>query len=522
MASYHYNPFSNESSLSQWNRHLQQSAYYDDLKSAIESQASSYQAQFERASSIVSSSIESASRQQAEAIDDAARQQAKAAAQAADVVVGTLERGFANLSSGLSNINRSIEQVGMMLDWRLSQMVDQQRISNLLLENIAHLLRIPDVQKERQHYIEQGFKHYKNAALDPDFYQDALENLLEAEKREKTDYIVLHRIGMIYLYAPKLVDLAKAEEYLRKAAKYAVVESNSNAQRAFNILAGDIGQALAGQSTPTEAIKAIAAEAYFQAGVTCYAQGKFSDAVELSSKAFSLLPTLLEAGFMKAKSLAAAGNEAEAAKVIEGVIKAERFYAVKTAADGDLAPKLQIQSLLSRLRDDAVRQAKERLDRCKRCKTAITLNSQAMKLLSDIERLVGRNTYLDALIALDQLTRKHLWEDTSVSSTPIEESIEELIRMEEERLQFFIEHSKRLEEEARLKPKEERQQAEPKREQQRIISQLLAQAHAEYERQSKKWFGKDYRQAVFLFEEAAKLGSEDAKKWIQFLKSNMK
>jgi len=536
MASFHYNPFSSESSLNQWNRYLQQREFHNDLKAAIKSQTKAYQVEFQKASAILSSSIDDAAHRQVNAIDNAARQQAESIAQAADVIVGRLEGGFSDLSSKLSDIDASVEQVGIkleqlgvMLDWRLSVMIDQQRISNLLLENIALLLRIPDVQKERQYHVEQGFKHYKNAALDLDFYQDALENLLEAEKREKTDYLVLHRIGMIYLYAPKLVDLIKAEEYLRRAAKYGIVESDLNAQRTFNILAGDVSKRLAQQSSAPETIKAIAADSYFQAGVACYAQGKFADAIELSGKAFSLLPALLEAGFLKAKALAACGDETQAANIVESVIKAERFYAVKTAADGDLAPKPVVQTLLRKLRDDAVRQAKERIEKCK---AKLLPKSEAAPLLFELEPLIERNTYLDALTALDGLTRERKWQTAPPNSSFSIESFissrweskskrhENKAQKQEERARLDAEIQRLVEEQR--KQKQIKQQAEAERLLQEQINQLMSQAHAELEQQNKRWFGRDYRQAITLYEQAARLGSEVARRQAEELKARIK
>lgn len=338
MANFVHNVASGENYYSQWKRYIQQTEHISDITSAIKSQSKSYETQIKQASEIVSSSLDEVSRRQVEAIADAA-----------GMIVGRLDQGFSDLSEGLFDVERSVDRLATMLDWRLSQLVDQQRISNVLLGNIAQLLRIPDVQKERQYFIEQGFKHYKNAVLDSDLYENALENLLEAEKRERTDYVVLHRIGMISLYSTKMLDLPKAEDYLRRAAKYAVVESDPNAQRIFNILLGDLSKPLLEQSIPPDAPKMIAAESYLQAGIACYAQGKFADAIALSGKAFSMLPTMLEAGFMKAKAIAANGGDAEAAELLEDIIKAERFYSVKTATDGDLAPKSTVQALLAQL-----------------------------------------------------------------------------------------------------------------------------------------------------------------------------
>lgn len=141
MAHFVYNAFSGESSSSQWSNYLQERQYYSDVSSAIKAQTKSYQADIQNASATLSASI-----------NDAAVLQAAATTNAAAAVVSSLDQGFAEIAGELDQLNS-------MLDWRLSVTIDQQRISNLLLENVALLLRIPDVQKERQYYIEQGFKH---------------------------------------------------------------------------------------------------------------------------------------------------------------------------------------------------------------------------------------------------------------------------------------------------------------------------------------------------------------------------
>ena len=328
-------------------------------------------------------------------------------------VVDHLDTGFENLQRGLSEVNFNLRNLGSMLDWRLALVTDQLAVSNLLLENIALLLRIPDIQKERQYYIEQGFKHYNNARINPDLYQDALDNLLEAEKREKTDYVVLHRIGLIYLYAPNSVDLYKAEDYFRRASKYAAVESDPDSARLFNILAGDVKSRLSDQSTEVQTINLVAAESFFQTGVACYAQGNFSEAALLCGRAFSLAKSLPEAGFTQAKALAALGDAQGASDVLESVIAVERYYSAKAVADKSLADLPEVQSLLLRLRDEAVKQARDRLSSCR----GQLLDTPAAPLIPDLEQLVDRNSYLDALTVMDELAKKrgfwklpfHVW-----------------------------------------------------------------------------------------------------------------
>ena len=147
-------------------------------------------------------------------------------------ICGALYSGFSGLQAELEKVTKELQGVNQRLDLVL----DEARTSNLLQENMAELLRIPDSQKQRQHHIEMALKFLKNALKDQDLYQDALRELLEAEKLMHADYFVLHRIGMIYLYVPSLGNPEKALDYFSRAGKYALVESHPDAARLSNIL----------------------------------------------------------------------------------------------------------------------------------------------------------------------------------------------------------------------------------------------------------------------------------------------
>lgn len=294
-----------------------------------------------------------------------------------------------------------------------------------------------------------------------------------------------------------MLDLSQAEVYFRKAAKYAVVESDPAGQRAFNILAGQANSSLAGQSVTPDAIKRIAGDSYFQAGIACYAQGKFADALELSSRAYRLLPSMLEAGFLKAKALAATGSEIEAAETAQGVIQAERFYAVKTVADGDLASKSTVQQMLLQLRDDAVARSKQRIGQCR---ASMITQSEADLILRELEALVQKNTYLDALAALDGLTAKRSWKASFLwgGRKPEDQSIEEFVPLES------VESERHREEEALNKRRHD-------------VEELMFRAWSAEAEQNSKWFGKDFREAIVLYGKAAALGSEEARASIKRL-----
>lgn len=413
MASFVYNHYRSDKvfdlaeSQKQWYDYLQKKEFHDDLTKSLKSEGESYRKELQRNAELASKDMNALRQEFSQASErqlEAIHEQTRAISESADMICGTLDEGF-------SEVTGRLDDISAMLDWRLSAVEDQLRISNLLLGNITLLLRVPDFQKERQYYIEQGFKHYKNATLDSDIYEDALKNLLEAEIRETTDYVVLHRIGMIYLYADKeeILNLTKAEEYFRRAAKYAIVESNPDAQQTLNLLAGDTRQHLSAQATTPEAAKAVAAKAYFQAGVACYAQGKFDEALQLSSKAFSLMPTFLEAGFIGAKSLARLGKPGKSAEVLYPLIQTDRFYSIKTVSDADLATQPEVQTMLQQLRNNAIHEASEKIARIKQ---EILPDSQAKPFIPEIENLLSKKTYLDTLKALDELTKKRNWDTT--------------------------------------------------------------------------------------------------------------
>ena len=406
MATFYYNHFSNESRESQWSRYIQNQSYVEDMNKFFRDNTRQQTKDF-------SGIISQQTREYNESIREASREQVLAIQESTNAVCGTLNAGFELLSDNLQDISFSIDELrsevsamSSMLNWKLSLLIEHQRITNLLLGNIAVLLRIPDIQKERQYHIEQGIKFLKNALFDNDFYEDSLNNLLKAEKIEPADFFALHRIGLIYLYSPKHYNLKKAEEYFKKAAKYAVAETNVGASIATNYLVGDLNKNLAEQTPTIDSIKLQAAESYMFAGRSCYVQGKLTEASDYAYKGFSLVPQLVEAGFTQAKALAANNSDEQAAIVLEKVINTDRFYSLKTLSDLDLCPKQSIRTLLKKLQKEATDKAKATLHYCKE---QIINSSSATEYLNKVERLINKNTYLTSKKATDLFEKVKDW-----------------------------------------------------------------------------------------------------------------
>ena len=135
-----------------------------------------------------------------------------------------------NICAGLSDISKELSA----LNRRADILIEQQRMTNLLLQNVVELLKIPNSEKERQQAITNGIRFLANASINPELFKDALEEFLKAENYQKQDYFVLHRIGCIYLYSEEDLAPDKAMDYFVRSAKYAKVESDPNAVRMAN------------------------------------------------------------------------------------------------------------------------------------------------------------------------------------------------------------------------------------------------------------------------------------------------
>jgi hypothetical protein len=221
---------------------------------------------------IISDEIFQASNQQVSAITNLENQ--------IGAGMNLLQNKLSDISSELNFLNRNNEIL-----------IEQQKLSNLLLQNISELLRVPDSEKERQHAIELGIKFFVNAKKDADLYDDALKYLLKAEEIYEEDYFVLHRLGLIYLHVLKHIDIQKAHDYFARAAKYASVESDPEAIRLTNVLINAINNSNRTSVDDINEIEHLAAESFEKAAFASYVLGDFEAAVRSQTKALNYSKT---------------------------------------------------------------------------------------------------------------------------------------------------------------------------------------------------------------------------------------
>ncbi len=225
-------------------------------------------------------------------VDYAARSFERFTKEASQDIVNAINNASIEASINTALLISKTEEVRQELSFinrKIDMVIEQQRMAQLTLLGITDILKIPDSEKERQHCITLGIKFLSNASKDSDLYADALSWFHKAEQLQPQDYFVLHRLGMIYLYADSHIDIEKAREYFVKAGKYASIESEDDAKRIVNILSNDINQSYTAISSSPSAIASLASDSYCQAALAYYILGDFENAVQAQKKAFMLV-----------------------------------------------------------------------------------------------------------------------------------------------------------------------------------------------------------------------------------------
>lgn len=259
-------------------------------------------------------------------------------------IADKLENGFGQISGELGDINwrlndlnEGLNNLYSMLDWKTDLLIEEQKITNVYLGHITNLLKIPDSQKQRAYFVEQGLTFLKNAIVEDyhsDFYSDALEEFLKARDIEPKDYFCLQKLGIIYLRSIKNADISKADEYFRASARYAKALANAttssnvnNAQKKYN---QNLDYTLSKETLIEEA-----AYSLYYASQCNYILNKLPEAIKLSKEAFELKP-IAEYGYNFAKNLAANSEVIEAANILKKVIELDYSFVNKIFRDQDL------------------------------------------------------------------------------------------------------------------------------------------------------------------------------------------
>lgn len=279
-----------------------------------------------------------------------------------------IEFGYKHLAGGLDQLNADFNFLLGDVIWKLE--MHGEALSNLL-----HEIRLAEFEREARAYRSRAEKAYLNG-----WYEEALADFLEAEKRNYPDFGVLRSIANICLY--HLINLSDSLDYFRKAAKY---------------------------SRPSDLRQS--AEAHYFAGVVCAIQQQFKDGIEHLEEAIALNPNLFEAHYQKA-CLDAIVNDREAALTsLELAIKGDPRYYERAKTDRSFdALRREVAALLERL----MRPVQAKLDEVSRdaslLKRYVIATPEKRQTLSgmfeDVEsRLSAANTYRSGVQLMNTLSQ---------------------------------------------------------------------------------------------------------------------
>jgi tetratricopeptide (TPR) repeat protein len=219
----------------------------------------------------------------------------------------TLELGMDVLAGGIDRLNADFNLFMGDIIWKLE--MQHETLSTVLQE-----IRLAEFEREARAYRTRAERAYING-----WYEEALGDFLEAEARNYPDFAVHRSIANISLY--HLVDLPRALDYFRKAAKYA---------------------------RPSD--RRQSAEAHLFAGIVCIMLRQLEDAISHMAVAANLNPELYEAHYQNACLQALCGQADSAMANLEPAINGDPRYYERARRDSlfdEMRP--QVEGLLDRL-----------------------------------------------------------------------------------------------------------------------------------------------------------------------------
>jgi len=229
--------------------------------------------------------------------------------------------GIEKLAGGLESLKADFNLLLGDLVWRTE--MQQESLTSILEE-----IRLAEFEREARAYRTRAERAYLNG-----WYEEALDDFLEAEKRNYPDYTVHRSIAQIYLY--HIINLPKALEYFLKAAKYA---------------------------SPSDLKQA--AEAHYFAGIVCVIERRLEPALGHLRQATQLNPELAEAHYEQSRVASLLSHGEQAVSSLAHAIKGDaRYYerAKSDAAFDSIRPQVQIllEQLMRPVREKIVEVKKD-------------------------------------------------------------------------------------------------------------------------------------------------------------------
>ena len=219
--------------------------------------------------------------------------------------------------------------------------IEQKQInSNILLENIGELLKLPDFEKQRQRHIELGMKFSNQSLFDPDLAIDAKMELDTALSIMPQDWFVLQQLGILLLYQEIICDIPKAKEYFLKAAKYATVDLKSPGSLLINnLFKRRLTIPFLSEVDGGENLEDFIRECYLNSALSSYVLCEFDEAIKFAKKSSSSNPKSL---FFTAKYLCRSENKLEGLDYLKQAFEHAPYLSIAACNDLDIKSNPQV------------------------------------------------------------------------------------------------------------------------------------------------------------------------------------
>jgi len=317
-----------------------------------------------------------------------------------DNLNSTAERGFHEVTSELYDINYKlgdilykIGSIRNILDWKLSSLIEETKLANVKLEEIISLLNVPDFQKERKYYIEQGIDFFVKSNASPELIDYAISNFQKALEREYTDYFVHNKLGVIYMFFKPVLDVEKARKHLEESIKLGQADVNFN-----HTSLGKYPSSIINFSPVS-----VTSNSLMYLAKIYHLEDNNEKAYQLTKKGYSVNPDDLRVGFDLAKYAVLTNRTDYAIQILDEIIEKDRYITLKVLTDNVLPVNNQVRTLLNKKSKDAVQIAENVLSKIL---NNIHPNSIHRKELKKIERIINKKNYLASLKALELIGYK--------------------------------------------------------------------------------------------------------------------
>jgi len=240
---------------------------------------------------------------------------------AADRIIVSQDRIADKIDSAVlaaRDVAEGLAELQATFEWGFTELIWQIEQEREVLKDILEVLQAPlDTQaKELKKRAEYA---YKNRWID-----DAFEDFLESEKKNRYDFTIHQNLGNIYFFEKKNPE--KALKYYEKAVKYATPKSSYYTSVSL-----------------------------LHIGLVKYLQEDFQEAYKATSKAIELSPDFYEAHYQHAQYCANLGRYDEAIKHLKkAIVEGDKYYCVKADSERDFnVMKKRLRSLFKELQINA-------------------------------------------------------------------------------------------------------------------------------------------------------------------------